>query len=97
MKMPFDLDKHFDGRIDDFKNLVDKVWLKILVGTIVLYTMTVHNVLNVIMIQYEKFGGDPMKRSINNQLIAQIGYSIFLENVLSIPILGWRIIFTRLD
>ena len=94
--MPFGLDEVFNGDIDDFKSLVDPLWLKILIGILFLYTMTINNILTILMIQFEKFGGDSMKRSLHNQLLTQVGYSIILYNIICTPILTWRIIFTRL-
>ena len=94
--MPFGLDEVFNGDIDDFKSLVDPLWLKIVIGILFLYTMTINNILTVLMIQFEKFGGDFMKRSLHNQLLTQVGYSILLSNIICTPIYTWRIIFTRL-
>ena len=94
--MPFGIDEVFNGDFDDFKSLVSPLWLKIVIGILFLYTMTINNTLTVLMIQFEKFGGDFMKRSLHNQLLTQVGYSIILSNLICTPILTWRIIFTRL-
>ena len=94
--MPFGLHELFDGKIDDFKSLVDSLWLKIVIGILFLYSMTINNILTILIIQFEKFGGDSMKRSLHNQLLTQVCYSSILSNLICTPVLAWRIIFTRL-
>ena len=50
-----------------------------------------HNAFVILCILFEKFGGDPMKRTINNQLQAQICYAFLLNNVFHTPLHIWRI------
>ena len=42
---------------------------------------------------FEKYGGDPLKRSLKNQLITQFGYAMMLNNTICTPCLTWRILF----
>ena len=42
---------------------------------------------------FEKHGGDPMKRSLKNQLLAQMGYSMIINNTICTPLLTLRIYF----
>ena len=44
------------------------------------------------IIQFENFGGDPMKRSLNNQIVSQVMLSGLLDNVVCMPVLTWRIV-----
>ena len=41
---------------------------------------------------FEKYGGDPMKRSINNQLVTQSGCAMILHNLVCTSIFTWRVI-----
>jgi hypothetical protein len=41
---------------------------------------------------FEKYGGDPLKRSLKNQLISQFGYAMILNNTICTSSLTWRII-----
>ena len=38
-------------------------------------------------------GGDPMKRSLKNQLFSQFGYGMMISNTICNPLLTWRIMF----
>ena len=42
---------------------------------------------------FEKYGGDPMKRSINNQLVTQLGAAMILHNLVCTSIFTCRVIF----
>ena len=42
---------------------------------------------------FEKYGGDPMKRCINNQLVTQLGAAMILHNLVCTSIFTWRFIF----
>ena len=46
---------------------------------------------------FEKYGGDPLKRSLKNQLIIQFGYAMILNNTICTPMLSWRIIIGPLN
>ena len=37
--------------------------------------------------------GDPLKRSINNQLVTQLSFAMILHNIVCTSILTWRILF----
>ena len=59
---------------DDFKQLFDGPWQQLLHLVWCITLLVVNTTYNYLLIKYEKFGGDPMKRSLRNQLIGQIGY-----------------------
>ena len=46
---------------------------------------------------FEKYGGDPMKRSMKNQLMIQIWYNGVISNNICTPLLTWRILFGTLN
>ena len=52
-----------------------------------------NNLMHIFMIMFEKYGGDPMKRSINNRLVTQMGCAMILHNLVSTSIFTWRVIF----
>ena len=59
-------------RKDDFKNVFEPIEIKIIsfISWIIFETFT--NIFLIFLIVFEKYGGDPMKRSINNQLVTHI-------------------------
>ena len=83
----------FHEQRDDFEPIVGgfvtKFILFVLYFVIVLILNTIFNTL---LIHYERFGGDPMKRSLINQLIAQTGYAELLQNWVLPPIIIFRIL-----
>ena len=84
-------------KVDDFKIIVDSLILKIITGILFLSTSTFNNFHILVMIQFEKYGGDPMKRSVNNQLFSQIMFSGLLCNIICTPVLTWRIIWSPIN
>ena len=52
-----------------------------------------NNFINLFIIMNEKYGGDPMKRSINNQLVTQLGCAMILHNLVCTSIFTLRVIF----
>ena len=51
-----------------------------------------NNFFHLFIIMFEKYGGDPMKRSINNQLVTQSGCAMILHNLVCTSIFTWRVI-----
>ena len=51
---------------------------------------TIGNGLLVAVMQYEKFGMDPLKRTVINQLISQLCLLYLMGNALSMPLLMIR-------
>ena len=59
---------------DDFKQMFDNTLTNILYFLWLILLMIISTPFEILLIYYEKFGGDPMKRSLRNQLFAQTGY-----------------------
>ena len=65
--------------------------IKISSVILLFWTEIFHNAHLILCILFEKFGGDPMKRTVNNQLQVQICYAFLLNNILYTPVYIWRI------
>ena len=86
--------KKFSGDIeDDFRTLFDSLFLKIVIGILLFLVIFFHSALCLLFLQFEKYGNDPMKRSVANLIVSQIGYVGALSNVVFLPFLTWRVIF----
>ena len=59
--------------IDDFKLSFESFVIKIMTLIIFLILMTVVIIFDLTVIHFEKYGGDPMKRSLVNQMSVQGG------------------------
>ena len=82
-----------EGNQDDFKDLFNGTTIKIFALVICLIRFTFTNIFYILISLFEKYGGDPMKRSLKNQLISQFGYGIMISNTISNPLFTWRIMF----
>ena len=80
-----------EGNKDDFKNLFDSNSIKIYAIILCLFKFTFTNAFNIFVSLFEKYGGDPLKRSLKNQLVSQVGYGMMLRNTICNPLLTWRI------
>ena len=81
------------GQTDDFKQMFESHFIKIFYFTYYFFFIFIFNtIFNALLIHFEKFGGDPMKRSLKNQLIAQTGYANIILNSLTAPIWIFRIL-----
>ena len=78
------------GDVDDFEELFDNVSIKITFVIFCFALLTFTNTFNILLSIFEKYGGDPLKRSLKNQLISQFGYSMILNNTFCYPILTSR-------
>ena len=78
---------------DDFKDLFNGTTIKIFAILISLIRFTFTNVFYVLILLFEKYGGDPLKRSLKNQLVSQFGYGMMIKNTICNPLLTWRIMF----
>ena len=67
--------------LDPFSELFDNVLLKIYWVFLAFGILTFSNPYNYLVILYEKYGEDSMKRSLYNQLISQASYPIILHNL----------------
>ena len=79
--------------VDDFKDILNTSSVKLISGILCFLLITFTNAFNVIVSMFEKHGGDPLKRSLINQLIVQIGYCMIINNTICNPLLTWRIFF----
>ena len=82
-----------EGTDDDFKDLFNGTAIKILAIVISLIRFTFTNIFYILVLLFEKYGGDPMKRSLKNQLVSQFGYGMMISNTICNPLLTWRIMF----
>lgn len=91
-----------------YQEVYDDWKLKATVMTVSIALLAIGNVLWIGIIQYEKFGGDPQKRSLANMLtsMASIACCIILNNTVSIHLaralysclpdfLGFAMVFIR--
>ena len=72
--------------------MFDSLSLKIVVGILLFLVIFFHSTLCLLFLQFEKYGNDPMKRSVANLIVSQIGYVGALSNVVFLPFLTWRVI-----
>ena len=84
---------HSHDDVDDFKNMLDFLAIKIIAGIFGFVLITFTNAFLFSLSMFEKFGGDPLKRSLKNQIIIQFGYAMMLNNIICTPCLIWRVIF----
>ena len=82
-----------EGNEDDFKDLFNGTTVKIFAIAISLIRFTFTNIFYILVLLFEKYGGDPMKRSLKNQLVSQFGYGMMISNTICNPLLTWRIMF----
>ena len=55
-------------------------------------TIFLHTIYVLLCTSFEKYGKDPMKRSILNVITSQIGLVAILSNFVFMPLLAWRIL-----
>ena len=77
---------------DDFRTMFDSLFLKIVVGILLFLVIFFHSTLCLLFLQFEKYGNDPMKRSVANLIVSQIFYGAALSNIIFSPFLTWRVI-----
>ena len=83
---------------DDFGEIFENPIFQVLYVTYLFVIIFLFNTLfNVLLIHYEKFGADPMKRSLRNQLIAQTGYAQILLNMITVPVWSFRTLIGPLN
>ena len=78
---------------DDFKDFFDTSPVKICLTLTLLSEFFVSNVLAVLFIMFDKYGEDSMKRSLFNQMIAQISYPVIISSLISTPCWIGRLAF----
>ena len=82
-----------EGTKDDFKDLFNGTTIKIFAIVTSLIRFTFTNIFYILVLLFEKYGGDPLKRSLKNQLVSQFGYGMMIANTICNPLLTWRIMF----
>ena len=82
-----------EGTKDDFKDLFDGTTIKIFAIVTSLIRFSFTNIFYMLILLFEKYGGDPLKRSLKNQLVSQFGYGMMIANTICNPLLTWRIMF----
>ena len=93
----FNIQENSKERVDDFEDLLNTSSLKISSGILCFLLIMFTNAFNILVSMFEKHGGDPMKRSLKNQLLAQLGYSMIINNTICTPLLTLRIFFGPLS
>ena len=77
---------------DDFSTVFSSFYLKIFTGLLFFGVIFYNTILSFLLIHFEKFGNDPMKRSVTNLITSQIHYIALLSNMFFVPFLTWRVI-----
>ena len=89
MKLTFELKdttiSDIQSNLDPFAELFDHVILKICWILLGIAILIFSNPYYFLVIFYEKYGEDWMKRSLYNQLIGQVSYPIILNNLVCVP------------
>ena len=83
--------------LDDFKEIFNPIGIRIIYFSLWIIYVTLSNAFFVLVILYEKYGEDIMKRSINNQLVSQVGLAMILHNCVCSTIFSLRFIFGPLN
>ena len=78
---------------DSFEDMIDTLSIQIIACFICGLMMFFNNAYSLLVCFYEKYGSDPMKRSLKNQLMVQLWYCLLLSNNVCTPLFTCRIIF----
>ena len=89
--------KNYASETDDFKEIFDHLGIKITAGISFLVCQIFNNSYNFLVAFYEKYGNDPLKRDVINQMMALSGYSVVLHNLVCTTLWTWRIIIGPLS
>ena len=77
---------------DDFSIVFSSLYLKIVTGLLFFGVIIFNTILSLFLLQFEKYGNDPMKRSVTNLIASQIHSIAILSNIFFTPFLTWRVI-----
>ena len=77
---------------DDFSTMFSSLYLKIVTGILFFGIIPFASIAGILLVEFEKYGMDPMKRSIINLISSQIHYASVLSNTVFWPFLTWRVI-----
>ena len=81
-----------DHILDDFKDIFNPIANRIIYLSLWIIYMTLSNAFYALVIMYEKYGEDIMKRSINNQLWSQLVLAMIVHNCVCSTIFSLRFI-----
>ena len=87
------LEKNDGDIIDDFKEIFNPFGIRIIYFSLWIIYVTLSNAFFALVILYEKYGEDIMKRSINNQLWSQVALAMILHNCVSSTVWLVRFMF----
>ena len=85
-------EKKNDYILDDFKEIFNPMVIRIIYFSLWIIYVTLSNAFYALLILYEKYGEDIMKRSINNQLWSQVAMAMILYNCVCSTIFSLRFI-----
>ena len=77
---------------DDFSTVFSSIYLKIITGLLFFGAISFNTITSLFLVQFEKYGNDPMKRSVTNLIASQIHSIAILSNIFFTPFLTWRVI-----
>ena len=77
---------------DDFSTMFSSLYLKIVTGILFFGVIPFASIAGILLVEFEKYGMDPMKRSIINLISSQIHYASVLSNTVFWPFLTYRVI-----
>ena len=90
-------EKKNDNILDDFKEIFNPMAIRIVYFSLWMIYATLSNAFYAVLILYEKYGEDIMKRSINNQLWSQVAMAMILYNCVCGAIFSLRFILGPLN
>ena len=82
---------------DDFEDFFDMTAIKICLTITLLSEFFISNFLSVLFIMFDKYGEDSLKRSLFNQVIVQVSYSVIISSLISTPCWILRLAFGPLS
>ena len=94
MTMDFSFVESNEGSVigfEPFQDLIVDAPLRIYQGIVTIFTLLFGSIFYLGIVHYEHYGGDPLKRSIQNQLISATAITALMINYISNVTLTWRI------
>ena len=76
---------------EPFQDLIVDGPLRIYQGIVTIFTILFGSIFYLGIVHYERYGGDPLKRSIQNRFISAIAITALVMCYISNGILTWRI------
>ena len=91
------INSHEMKDLDNFSELFTDWTVKVAWVLTLVSDLMISNLLFFLLIQFDKYGEDSMKRPLHNQLTSQIAYPIIIHNILITPSWAWRIYWNPLN